>query len=144
MSAEINNLRPINEWIELIKNTGSTFYSRLNEIYGDDDKLKTEAAGMCLRAVEAFANAYGPDRSVIIVRSTGRLNLLGTHIDHRGGSVNPIAIRQMWLVAEPRNDDIILVNQSGRGDKDIFTIADAFDDPKWKQFITHKARQYHA
>ncbi|MDJ0782550.1 MAG: tryptophan synthase subunit beta [Desulfosarcinaceae bacterium] len=41
-------------------------------------------------------------------------------------------------------DEILLVNQSGRGDKDIFTIADAFDDPKWKQFITQKARQYHA
>jgi tryptophan synthase beta chain len=41
-------------------------------------------------------------------------------------------------------DDVILINQSGRGDKDIFTIADAFDDPKWKQFIIEKARQYHA
>ena len=27
-------------------------------------------------------------------------------------------------------DEIILINQSGRGDKDIFTIADAFLDPK--------------
>jgi tryptophan synthase beta chain len=41
-------------------------------------------------------------------------------------------------------DDIILINQSGRGDKDIFTIADAFDDPKWKQFIIEKARDYDA
>ena len=41
-------------------------------------------------------------------------------------------------------DEIILINQSGRGDKDIFTIADAFDDPKWKQFITQKAERYHA
>jgi tryptophan synthase beta chain len=41
-------------------------------------------------------------------------------------------------------DEIILINQSGRGDKDIFTIADAFDDPKWKQFIIEKARQYNA
>ncbi|MCB2146837.1 MAG: tryptophan synthase subunit beta [Deltaproteobacteria bacterium] len=41
-------------------------------------------------------------------------------------------------------DEIILINQSGRGDKDIFTIADAFDDPKWKRFIVEKAKQYHA
>ena len=41
-------------------------------------------------------------------------------------------------------NDIILINQSGRGDKDIFTIADAFDDPKWKQFIIEKARDYEA
>jgi len=41
-------------------------------------------------------------------------------------------------------DEIILINQSGRGDKDIFTIADAFDDPEWKQFIIAKANRYHA
>ncbi len=41
-------------------------------------------------------------------------------------------------------DDIIIINQSGRGDKDIFTVADAFDDPKWKDFIIEKAREYNA
>jgi tryptophan synthase beta chain len=50
------------------------------------------------------------------------------------------------FVEAPKMDkgDIILINQSGRGDKDIFTIADAFDDPAWKQFIIEKAKQYHA
>jgi tryptophan synthase beta chain len=43
-----------------------------------------------------------------------------------------------------RKDEIILVNQSGRGDKDIFTIADAFEDRKWKEFILKKGEQYHA
>ncbi|MBW1903597.1 MAG: pyridoxal-phosphate dependent enzyme, partial [Deltaproteobacteria bacterium] len=40
--------------------------------------------------------------------------------------------------------DIILINQSGRGDKDIFTVADAFADPKWQEFIKEKAEEYHA
>ena len=40
--------------------------------------------------------------------------------------------------------DIIIINQSGRGDKDIFTVADAFGDPKWKDFIIEKARKYNA
>ncbi len=39
-------------------------------------------------------------------------------------------------------EDVILINQSGRGDKDIFTIADAFDDPAWRAFIAHKAAGY--
>ncbi|MBF0199805.1 MAG: tryptophan synthase subunit beta [Desulfamplus sp.] len=39
-------------------------------------------------------------------------------------------------------DDVVIINQSGRGDKDIFTVADAFDDPKWKQFIIGKAKEY--
>jgi tryptophan synthase beta chain len=41
-------------------------------------------------------------------------------------------------------DAVILINQSGRGDKDIFTIADAFDDPSWRKFITDKAEGYRA
>ena len=41
-------------------------------------------------------------------------------------------------------DDCIIINQSGRGDKDIFTIADAFNDPEWQAFIIKKAGQYHA
>ena len=40
--------------------------------------------------------------------------------------------------------DIILINQSGRGDKDIFTVADAFADPKWREFIRNKAEEYNA
>jgi tryptophan synthase beta chain len=40
--------------------------------------------------------------------------------------------------------DIVVINQSGRGDKDIFTVADAFGDPKWKQFIRRKAGGDHA
>lgn len=41
-------------------------------------------------------------------------------------------------------EDILIINQSGRGDKDIFTIADAFEDPKWKDFIRKKAEKYNA
>ena len=39
-------------------------------------------------------------------------------------------------------DEVILINQSGRGDKDIFTVADALDDNHWKQFIKAKAAEY--
>lgn len=39
-------------------------------------------------------------------------------------------------------DEVVLINMSGRGDKDIFTIADALDDQHWKEFINHKAGEY--
>lgn len=38
--------------------------------------------------------------------------------------------------------EAIIINQSGRGDKDIFTIAHAFDDPSWKEFIVNRAKEY--
>lgn len=41
-------------------------------------------------------------------------------------------------------DAIVIINLSGRGDKDIFTIADALNDPGWRRFIRQKAASYQA
>ena len=41
-------------------------------------------------------------------------------------------------------EEAVIINMSGRGDKDIFTIAHAFDDPSWKAFIREKGREYTA
>jgi len=41
-----------------------------------------------------------------------------------------------------RPEEVIIINQSGRGDKDIFTVADAFNDPQWQAFIRAKAAAY--
>jgi len=108
MVVEDNGRRPLDGWIDLVEDTNSAFHRRLDEIYGDNCDLKREAARMCRRTLEAFADRYAPGRDVMVIRSTGRVNLVGTHIDHRGGSVNPIAIKHMWLVAEPRDDDLVL------------------------------------
>jgi tryptophan synthase beta chain len=39
-------------------------------------------------------------------------------------------------------EEAVVINMSGRGDKDIFTIAHAFDDPSWKAFIREKGHEY--
>lgn len=60
------------------------------------------------RAVQAFIRRFGAEREVAIVRSPGRINLLGRHIDHQGGSVNVMAInREVIAVAAPRGDDTV-------------------------------------
>ena len=38
-------------------------------------------------------------------------------------------------------DAIFLINLSGRGDKDIFTIADALGDERWRDFLRSKVAQ---
>jgi tryptophan synthase beta chain len=45
-------------------------------------------------------------------------------------------------VGQLSKDDAIIINQSGRGDKDIFTIAHAFEDPSWKKFIIDRGKEY--
>ncbi|MEO5362462.1 MAG: tryptophan synthase subunit beta [Magnetococcus sp. DMHC-8] len=37
---------------------------------------------------------------------------------------------------------VVIINLSGRGDKDIFTVAEAMQDPGWHRFIQKKAEQY--
>ncbi|MBP8924280.1 MAG: tryptophan synthase subunit beta [Pseudomonadales bacterium] len=51
-------------------------------------------------------------------------------------------VRALAEAPTMRRDEVILINQSGRGDKDIFTVADALADEKWKRFIGGKAAQY--
>jgi len=45
---------------------------------------------------------------------------------------------------EMKKDEALIINMSGRGDKDIFTVAHAYDDPSWKEFITKKGAEYAA
>jgi len=41
-------------------------------------------------------------------------------------------------------DDSIVIIMSGRGDKDIFTVADALEDAEWKRFIIDRGDSYRA
>lgn len=42
------------------------------------------------------------------------------------------------------SEHCLVINMSGRGDKDIFTIADALQDASWKKFICKRAQEYNA
>lgn len=39
------------------------------------------------------------------------------------------------------NSDTVVVNVSGRGDKDIFTIAGAFDDDEWHEYLSSRVQE---
>ena len=57
----------------------------------------------------AFREKYG-DRPCLVASAPGRINLMGRHIEHRGGSTNMMATNQrMTFVVSPREDDIIHV-----------------------------------
>jgi N-acetylgalactosamine kinase len=79
---------------------------------------------MCVRALRTFGESHGPDREVLVIRTAGRVNVLGTHIDHRGGSVNPVAVNHLWLIAAPREDDFVVARnvESGQFPDERFQI----------------------
>lgn len=50
------------------------------------------------------------DRPIVVVSAPGRVNVMGRHIEHRGGSVNMLAIgNRMTFVVAPRQDDVVTV-----------------------------------
>ncbi|WP_201390457.1 tryptophan synthase subunit beta [Ktedonobacter sp. SOSP1-85] len=49
------------------------------------------------------------------------------------------AFREMQQCSE---DESVIINMSGRGDKDIFNIAEGLQDEEWKAFIQRKSTQY--
>lgn len=64
-------------------------------------------AGPRDRAVAAFADHFGTSHEWLI-RSPGRVNLIGDHTDYSEGFVLPIAIdRGIWLAARPRPDRVV-------------------------------------
>jgi len=107
VTSQESYLHPVQGWIRAAEDAGSGLNRMLLAICAHREGWRAEAARMCVRTLEAFGAAYGMDREVLVIRSAGRINVLGTHIDHRGGSVNPVAVNHMWLVVAPRADDLV-------------------------------------
>lgn len=62
--------------------------------------------------IDAFIEKYG-DKKALVTRAPGRVNILGRHIDHRGGSTNVMAIgRDTMMIAAPRGDRTVNVSNT--------------------------------
>lgn len=57
-----------------------------------------------LTLLSGFENKYG-NRRVVITRAPGRVNLMGRHIDHRGGGINVVATDCDQVFVSSRRDD---------------------------------------
>ena len=63
-----------------------------------------------IQLLNAFIARYG-DKKLLITRAPGRVNLMGRHIDHRGGGINVMAINRDTLFAvAPRDDDQVNIS----------------------------------
>ena len=111
----IVHMHPLTKIEAMLEDSSSSLHAMLLEMYGSRDLL-AEPLDLLRRTVREFGRSFGRDRRVFIMRSTGRINLLGIHVDHRGGSVNPIAIKEAFFIVEPRDDDRVVLRDID-GDK---------------------------
>lgn len=47
-------------------------------------------------------------------------------------------------IENTNRDEMVVVNMSGRGDKDIFNVGEALDDEEWKEFVIERGKIYGA
>ncbi|MDP6041667.1 MAG: galactokinase family protein, partial [Candidatus Latescibacteria bacterium] len=90
--------QPISKWQDDLNTRSTHLTNHLKAIYGNDLDILESRLPLYKQALQTFANAYGMDRDAIISRAPGRINLLGNHIDHRGGHCNYIAINRETLL----------------------------------------------
>ncbi len=106
-------IRTVREWLELFPESDDAVPqtdSALAENYGDDAELLDERRQAFRATLLRFAAEFGDDRHAIIVRSPGRINVMGRHIDYQGGCCNLMAVNQeVVMIVSPRDDDRIEV-----------------------------------
>lgn len=97
---------PIRQWLNAFKQPAPRVGLELVRLHGDS--TQSEASLQMYRQVlELAAQVLGEEAPVSMVRSPARINLLGTHIDHRGGAVNPLAAKEMVFVVGARADHLL-------------------------------------
>jgi N-acetylgalactosamine kinase len=132
--------RRVDRWQAMFDSMPAGLRRRLQEIYGfQADRLQQRFAAY-RTVLGLFGKRFGITRPVCIVRAPGRVNLMGRHVDHQGGHVNPLAIdREVILVASPRDDDVIrLVNARPREFPDRqFRMSELLGNFNWDDWLSY-------
>ncbi len=106
-------------------------------LYGKDIQQQKQRYLTLLRR---FADKYG-DRKVVITRAPGRVNLMGRHIDHRGGGINVMAADcDQVFVASGRDDDVVRISNVDTTYPDrSFSIGEALslgNTASWLEYLS--------
>ena len=118
----------------------------------DGQMLETHsvAAGLDYIGVSPILSAHHEEGKIRFEAATNKEVLEATRMTMRKEGIIPALESAHALAGAFReasgmtSSDVVIVNLSGRGDKDIFTIAEALGDRAWKTFIIKKAEEYRA
>jgi len=132
--------KPAGKWLTALQSPSPTLRRIFRRDYGSDEKLIEQRRRLMESVVKLFVRRFGRDRAMILVRAPGRVNLMGRHVDHRGGFVNPLAIdREVVFAAAPRTDDrIVLTNTDHRQFPDReFSIGELLGGLEWNDWLSY-------
>jgi N-acetylgalactosamine kinase len=114
-------------------------WAELVSVYSADPELIWERVRAYRATLGHAERLLGPDAQVLIVRSPGRVNLMGRHVDHQGGHCNLMTIGyETVMVVHPRQDDRVhLYNLAQERFPDrAFSIGDLLIDLPWDDWMS--------
>lgn len=129
----LKDLKPASYWLSHKTETDR----HLIDCYGLHSEAKSSEIRLLL---DEFKHRFG-DQGIIVTRSPGRVNLMGRHIDHRGGSSNVMCIEdETIMVVSPREDDLVVASNVDKRFEDCsFSISELMSCSKgcetWIDFI---------
>jgi galactokinase len=85
-----------------------------------------------------FQKVFGDAKPAFLVRSPGRVNLIGEHVDYNDGFVLPIAMTQaLWVLAAPRSDAVIVAHSTAFDQSVTFPASDPGPpgEPFWANYV---------
>jgi N-acetylgalactosamine kinase len=139
------HFRRISEWLRAFRDAaagagdGKELVRELENLYGREESLLAERFLAYIRLLEYAAAVIDGDEQVLIVRSPGRVNLMGRHVDHQGGHCNLMTIGYETIaVVRPRPDDKICIYnlERSRFPDRMFAIGELISELPWDDWIS--------
>lgn len=136
--------RPLGDWRKACRSLldderGTELWNEMVLIYGDEPELIRGRVQAYLETLEFASKHFSSEERVLLVRSPGRINLMGRHVDHQGGHCNLMTIGyETLMVVHPRNDDrFFLYNKdSERFQNREFSIGELVAELPWDDWLS--------
>jgi N-acetylgalactosamine kinase len=128
----------VRQWLERIEAARPGMKRWLRNVYGPHEHLHAQKCKDLAGVLECYGRRFGFDQPVCIVRAPGRINLMGRHVDHRGGMTNFLAIdRETLAVAGLRDDNnVVAVNARPMKFKAVqFNISELIGRFAWSDWL---------
>ncbi len=129
----------VKSWLTaLAQNTGNSLQSKINELYGNDQSVMMRQKKRLQELLECAGERWGDDAAVSVIRSPGRVNIMGRHVDHQGGNCNLMTIgSETLMAAKLRSDDrVTLYNLNKEFAPAEFSIGELVQDLPWDDWQT--------
>ncbi len=138
--------RPVKEWraeLAAARQNGRAgapgLWRKMAALYSDDEAVIRDRLQALQAGLDHAAAELGPDAGVFIVRSPGRVNVMGRHVDHQGGNCNLMTIGyETLMIVHPRDDDTVRLHNldAERFPAREFSVGELIADLPWDDWLS--------